>query len=149
DVFETLPWSTEIIAAMLDYDLIGMQTQRWVENFLASTRGLLGTEAEARAKSRTRAFPVGIDPDRFAAASYVGNPNDSLGLEATFAGRRLILGVDRLDYSKGIPERLEAFARLLERFPEWRNQVSFVQVSVPTRSDVPEYGELRSRVEAL
>jgi trehalose 6-phosphate synthase len=73
----------------------------------------------------------------------------SLGLEAMLAGRKLILGVDRLDYSKGIPERLEAFARFLEIFPEWRNQVSFVQVSVPTRSDVPEYGELRSRVESL
>jgi trehalose 6-phosphate synthase len=65
------------------------------------------------------------------------------------AGRQLILGVDRLDYSKGIPERLEAFARLLERYPEWRGKVSFVQVSVPTRSEVPEYAELRSRVEAL
>jgi trehalose 6-phosphate synthase len=63
--------------------------------------------------------------------------------------RKLILGVDRLDYSKGIPERLEAFARLLERYPQWRGNVSFVQVSVPTRSEVPEYAELRSRVEAL
>jgi trehalose 6-phosphate synthase len=65
------------------------------------------------------------------------------------SGRKLILGVDRLDYSKGIPERLEAFARLLERYPEWRGKVSFVQVSVPTRSEVPEYAELRARVEHL
>jgi trehalose 6-phosphate synthase len=115
-------------------------------------RGLLGADAEVRARERVRVIPVGIDPDRFAeAARATGSPNDSggLGLEAMLGGRRLILGVDRLDYSKGIPERLEAFARLLERFPEWCNQVSFVQVSVPTRSDVPEYGELRSRVEAL
>lgn len=152
DVIETMPWATELIAALLDFDRIGVQTQRWAENLIATARGLLGSEAEARARSRVRVIPVGIDPDRFAsAAQFKGNPNEStsLGLEAMLGGRKLILGVDRLDYSKGIPERLEAYARLLENFPEWRNQVSFVQVSVPTRSDVPEYGELRSRVEAL
>ncbi|HEU4616108.1 MAG TPA: trehalose-phosphatase [Kofleriaceae bacterium] len=152
DVFETLPWAGQILAGLLDYDRIGFQTQRWADNFVASARGLLGSEAEARARDRARVVPVGIDPDRFAEAATVGgNPNESmsLGLEAMLGGRKLILGVDRLDYSKGIPERLEAFARLLENFPEWRNQVSFVQVSVPTRSDVPEYGELRGRVESL
>ncbi len=152
DVIETLPWATQLVAGMLDYDRIGLQTQRWADNFIASARGLLGSEAEARARQRVRVIPVGIDPDRFASAAQVSaNPNESisLGLEAMLGGRTLILGVDRLDYSKGIPERLEAFARLLENFPEWRNQVSFVQVSVPTRSDVPEYGELRSRVESL
>jgi trehalose 6-phosphate synthase len=153
DVLETMPWATEIVSGLLEYDRIGLQTQRWADNFIATARGLLGTEAEARAKERVRVVPVGIDPDRFAeaAAQATSSPNESgaLGLEAMLGGRKLILGVDRLDYSKGIPERLEAFARLLENYPEWRNQVSFVQVSVPTRSDVPEYGELRSRVEAL
>ena len=152
DVLETLPWATEIVAALLDYDLIGFQTQRWADNFVASVRGLLGSDSETRAKARIRVIPVGIDPDRFAEAAKAPSPNDSLslgGVEAMLAGRKLILGVDRLDYSKGIPERLEAFARLLENFPEWRNQVSFVQISVPTRADVPEYGELRSRVEHL
>src|SRR5262245_11604016 len=153
DVIETLPWAKELVAGLLDYDRIGFQTQRWADNFIASARGLLGSEAETRARHRARIIPVGIDPDRFAEASQAGvvSPNEStgLGLEAMLGGRKLILGVDRLDYSKGIPERLEAFARLLENFPEWRNQVSFVQVSVPTRSDVPEYGELRSRVELL
>ena len=152
DVLETLPWATEIVAGLLDYDKIGFQTQRWADNFITSARGLLGSDAESRAKTRVRVIPVGIDPDRFAdAAQSHSSPNESisLGLEQMLGGRKLILGVDRLDYSKGIPERLEAYARLLENFPEWRNQVSFVQVSVPTRSDVPEYGELRSRVELL
>ncbi|HEX5064444.1 MAG TPA: trehalose-phosphatase [Kofleriaceae bacterium] len=153
DIFETLPWATQLVAGLLDFDRIGFQTQRWADNFVVSARGLLGSEAEIRARNRVRVIPVGIDPDRFAeaASSNTANPNEStsLGLEVMLGGRKLILGVDRLDYSKGIPERLEAFARLLENFPEWRNQVSFVQVSVPTRSDVPEYGELRSRVEAL
>src|SRR5206468_3748380 len=79
-----------------------------------------------------------------------GGPTAELGsIETMLGGRQLILGVDRLDYSKGIPERLEAFARMLEKFPEWRGRVSFVQVSVPTRSDVPDYAELRARVELL
>jgi len=154
DVMETMPWASEIVGALLEYDRIGMQTQRWADNFIATARGLLGNEAEARARERVRVIPVGIDPDRFAEAAHnatLPNPNESmsLGLEAMLGGRKLILGVDRLDYSKGIPERLDAFARLLEKYPEWRNQVSFVQVSVPTRSDVPEYGELRGRVESL
>jgi alpha,alpha-trehalose-phosphate synthase [UDP-forming]/trehalose-phosphatase len=158
DVLETMPWANEIVSGLLEYDRIGLQTQRWADNFIATARGLLGHEAEVRARERVRVVPVGIDPDRFAEASAAAaaaaanaNPNESLtlGLEAMLGGRKLILGVDRLDYSKGIPERLEAFARLLEKYPEWRNQVSFVQVSVPTRSDVPEYGELRGRVESL
>jgi trehalose 6-phosphate synthase len=159
DVFETMPWATDVIAGLLEFDRIGLQSNRWYENFLACARGLLGTEGETRARDRTSVIPVGIDPDRFAEAASVpsstGEPGalasrgELGGFEAMLGGRQLILGVDRLDYSKGIPGRLEAFARLLERYPEWRGKVSFVQVSVPTRSEVPEYAELRSRVEAL
>jgi trehalose 6-phosphate synthase len=152
DLIETMPWATEVVVALLDYDRLGFQTQRWADNFISTARGLLGSDGEARARARVSVVPVGIDPDRFAeAAIHNSSPNETLtlGLEAMLAGRKLILGVDRLDYSKGIPERLEAYARLLEIYPEWRNQVSFVQVSVPTRSDIAEYGELRGRVESL
>jgi trehalose 6-phosphate synthase len=74
---------------------------------------------------------------------------DIAGLRAALGARRMILGVDRLDYSKGIPERLLAFEALLERYPEWRSQVSLVQISVPSREEVPEYAELRTTVEKL
>jgi len=144
DVFETLPWAADLLAGLLDYDVIGVQTQRWADNLMTSISGILGRDAAAKARERIRVIPVGIDPDRIAADAATETPD-----ELALGDRKLILGVDRLDYSKGIPERLEAFARFLERYPEWRNRVSFVQVSVPTRSDVPEYGELRSRVEAL
>jgi len=153
DVLETMPWAGEVMAGLLEFDRIGLQSTRWYDNFLACARGLLGAEGEARAQDRTGVIPVGIDPDRFAEAA--GAPGStSAGETGAFeavpaAGRQLILGVDRLDYTKGIPERLEAFAHLLERYPAWRGKVSFVQVSVPTRSEVPEYAELRSRVEAL
>jgi alpha,alpha-trehalose-phosphate synthase [UDP-forming]/trehalose-phosphatase len=151
DVFETMPWASEVAAALLDFDLIGLQSQRWRDNFLTTIRGLLGSDAEARARDQARVFPVGIDPDRFAAdaINQSAEPSELGSYDPMLRNRKLILGVDRLDYSKGIPERLEAFARLLERFPEWRGKVQFVQVSVPTRSEVPEYAELRSRVEAL
>jgi trehalose 6-phosphate synthase len=150
DVLETMPWAAEAIAGLLEYDRIGLQCQRWADNFAAAARTLLGSAVEGRVKDRVRVIPVGIDPDRFAEAAVDSKPTSELGsFEAMLGGRKLMLGVDRLDYSKGIPERLEAFARLLDKFPEWRGQVSFVQVSVPTRSEVPEYAELRSRVEAL
>ncbi|HZJ62932.1 MAG TPA: trehalose-6-phosphate synthase, partial [Kofleriaceae bacterium] len=151
DDFETMPWAAEVVAALLDFNLIGLQSQRWYDNFIQTVRGLLGSDAEIRARDHCRVIPVGIDPDRFAdaAATRNGEASELGSFEDMLRGRKLILGVDRLDYSKGIPERLEAFARLLERYPEWRGQVSFVQVSVPTRSEVTEYAELRSRVEHL
>ncbi|HWO23018.1 MAG TPA: trehalose-phosphatase [Kofleriaceae bacterium] len=158
DVLETMPWATDVMAGLLEHDRIGLQATRWYDNFVACARGLLGAEGEARAKHRAGVFPIGIDPGRFAEAAAgtagSGEPGVAPGgelyaLEAMLGGRKLILGVDRLDYSKGIPERLDAFARLLERYPVWRGKVSFVQISVPTRSEVPEYAELRSRVELL
>jgi trehalose 6-phosphate synthase len=150
DEFEAMPWASEVVSALLDFDLIGLQSQRWRDNFIATARALLGSDAEVRARDRSQVIGVGIDPERFAEAAAQTADNGDLGaFDPMLRGRKLILGVDRLDYSKGIPERLEAFARLLERFPEWRGKVSFVQVSVPTRSEVPEYAELRARVELL
>ena len=108
DVIETMPWATEIVAALLDYDRIGLQTQRWADNFIATARGLLGNEAEARARDRVarrsgrhRSGSIRRRGRRSGAA----NPNESmsLGLEAMLGGRKLILGVDRLDYSQRHP----------------------------------------------
>jgi trehalose 6-phosphate synthase len=151
DVFETMPWASDVLAALLEFDLIGLQATRWSDNLLYTVRGLLGPEAESRARDKVRVVPVGIDPDRFAASAAEAESSAAeLGaFEAMLGERKLLLGVDRLDYSKGIPERLEAFAHLLEHYPAWRGKVSFIQVSVPTRSEVAEYAELRSRVEAL
>nr|HEX4315298.1 trehalose-phosphatase [Kofleriaceae bacterium] len=147
DSWETMPWSDEVLAALLDYDLVGVQCERWRDNLVASVHGALGRDAGARAEQRVRAIPVGIDPDRIASSATAGNARRDV--YDMLNGRRLILGVDRLDYSKGIPERLEAFARMLELFPAWRGKVSFIQISVPTRSDVADYAEMRSRVESL
>ncbi|MGE5184122.1 MAG: trehalose-phosphatase [Acidobacteriota bacterium] len=148
DLFETLPWCDQLLRAMCAYDLLGFHTQQWADNFYACTRG-----HHARTGTRLRVpqvgvLPIGVDPLSFAAVDGAVD-REVMGLRAVLGSRRLVLGVDRLDYSKGIPERLIAFDRLLERHPEWRAKVTFVQISVPSRVDVPEYAELRERVEHL
>ena len=144
DLFDTLPWADEILTGMLDFDMIGFHTEQWAENF----RACVNARGRDRSLPEIGVLPIGIDPLAFA-ASTGPRDRDVAGLCAALGGRKLILGVDRLDYSKGIPERLIAFERLLERAPEWRRKVSFVQVSVPSRAEVPEYAEIRQRVEKL
>ena len=154
DVLETLPWAREILRGLLAYDVVGFQTDRHTDNFCAAVREMLGVivKPSSRRTSRrpiVRAFPIGIDPAPFAHDRQVSSTEEVEGLLAARGQRRILLGVDRLDYSKGVPERLEAFERLLERHPRWQRRVSMIQISVPSRADVPEYAELRHRVENL
>jgi trehalose 6-phosphate synthase len=144
DLFDTLPWAAEILEAMLEFDMLGFHTQQWADNFRACARA----HGRGDRLPEIGVLPIGIDTEAFGALAGAID-QEITGLASTLGDRRLILGVDRLDYSKGIPERLLAFERLLERAPEWRNKVSFVQVSVPSREEVPEYAELRERVEKL
>jgi trehalose-6-phosphate synthase len=99
-------------------------------------------------ETRVGIFPIGIIPERFEPPSEPEESEETNALLASFAGKRLLIGVDRLDYTKGIPERLESFGRLLALHPEWRGRVSFVQISVPSRADVSEYREQRALIEA-
>jgi trehalose 6-phosphate synthase len=144
DLFDTLPWADELLTAMLDFDMIGFHTEQWAENFRACVRA----SGRDQRLPQTVVLPIGVDPLTFA-ATHGTIDRDIAGLRTALGDRKLILGVDRLDYSKGIPERLRAFERLLERSPEWRSRVSFVQVSVPSRAEVPEYADLRQTVEKL
>jgi trehalose 6-phosphate synthase len=148
DVFDTLPWCDELLAAMCEYDLIGFHTEQWAENFRACMRGHERRRGKRYRMPELGVLPIGIDPMSFS-ATVDAIDRDIAGLRAALGARRMILGVDRLDYSKGIPERLLAFEALLERYPEWRSQVSLVQISVPSREEVPEYAELRTTVEKL
>jgi alpha,alpha-trehalose-phosphate synthase [UDP-forming]/trehalose-phosphatase len=155
DAVETLPYAHELLDAMLSFDLIGFHTPRWAESFRSAVQSTLpvamrGDRIEHRQRTTQIAtFPIPIDAAPFRDAAATPTAPDVAGLLTMLGDRRLLLGVDRLDYSKGIPERLEAFERLLERYPAWRGRVCFVQVSVPSRADVPEYAELRDRVEHL
>jgi trehalose 6-phosphate synthase len=98
---------------------------------------------------RAGIFPLGIIREDFQERPDAAASEDVEALTRAIGGAKLVLGVDRLDYTKGIPERIAAFGRLLERYPEWRKKACLVQVSVPSRGDIPEYAEQRSRVENI
>jgi trehalose 6-phosphate synthase len=152
DVFEVLPWRTEILRSLLDFDLLGFQTVRDRCNFIACLEHCMpemrihqiGQELQIRGEGRRTlagVYPISIDYDAFA--------NPAVDSIAETPGFRTIIGVDRLDYTKGIPERLAAFERLLERRPEFRGRVGLIQIVVPSRENIPEYRELRLRIETL
>jgi trehalose 6-phosphate synthase/phosphatase len=154
DVFRILPSRREILAGLLGADLIGFHTAGYARNFLDSVADLEGVEADVdgvrRAGRRTSVgvFPMGIDAAAF--ATRAGDPQVARRVEAIrqdAAERRIVLGVDRLDYTKGIPHRLEALARLFDRDPALRDSVRYMQIAVPTRTDVPEYRQFRRQVE--
>jgi len=155
DILEMLPWAGDVIDAMLDFDLVGFHTLGYMRNFLTSAASLSGSgcgpeHVEHRGRfTRIGAFPIGIIPESFQEQPEPALVQEIEGLARSLGTEKLVLGVDRLDYTKGIPERLVAFGRFLELFPEWRGKVSLIQVSVPSRADVPEYAEQRANVEAV
>ncbi|HEY4238907.1 MAG TPA: trehalose-phosphatase [Kofleriaceae bacterium] len=142
DLFDTLPWADELARALHAFDLVGFHTAQWAENFRASVAGR-GARMPA-----IEVLPIGVDGAAFSLEADEVD-REVAGLRALLGDRKLVLGVDRLDYSKGIPERLLAFEQLLESAPDWRGRVTLVQISVPSRAEVPEYAELRHRVENL
>ncbi|MGE5185591.1 MAG: trehalose-6-phosphate synthase, partial [Acidobacteriota bacterium] len=148
DIFEMLPWCDQVLDALRGFDLVGFHTDDWADNFQTCARA-----RDRRGGDRSRwplvsVLPIGVDPSDFLVTAE--DPDDEVRqLRDVLGDRKLILGVDRLDYSKGIPERLDAFERLLDRRPEWRGAVTLVQISVPSRIEVPDYVELRQRVENM
>jgi trehalose 6-phosphate synthase len=155
DIFSMLPWASEVIDAMLDFDLVGFHTQGYLTNFLACSGSLLESRAgpgvvESRGQfTHVGVFPIGILPESFQEAPDAALAAEIEDFTRSLSSGQLVIGVDRLDYTKGIPGRLLAFGRLLELFPDWRGNVSLVQVSVPSRADVPEYAEQRANIEGI
>jgi alpha,alpha-trehalose-phosphate synthase [UDP-forming]/trehalose-phosphatase len=143
ETLATLPWAEELVSAMAELDLVGFQTKSDAEAFRSAALDWM----PARLLPETGVFPASIDPVPFRAVGE--EARDVAGLRKALGNRRLIIGVDRLDYSKGIPQRLVAYERLLDNYPEWRRQVSFLQISVPSRAEIPDYAELREQVEGM
>jgi len=161
DIFLKLPWRAQVLNALLAYDLLGFQTPRDSRNFLTCIANLLpearieedAAIASVRLGSRTirvGAFPIGIDYAQYEEGAR------SEEVEARVRDRRnkigpfdLIVGVDRLDYTKGLVQRLEAFRNALRRFPELHEKVILFQVVVPSREAVPEYQALKAEVDQL
>jgi alpha,alpha-trehalose-phosphate synthase [UDP-forming]/trehalose-phosphatase len=153
DLFSMIPWADRLLDEMLEFDLIGLHTRWFVENLrhvvAALTPARLGDDVIEHRGRRVHvdAFPIGITPEDFREPPERGMADEIDALLHAIAPSRLVLGVDRLDYTKGIPERLRAFARLFALEPSYRGKVSFVQVSVPSRADVPDYAEQRAQIE--
>lgn len=161
-LFQRLPWRREIAEALLEFDTIGFQSARDLRAFGRTVRETvrdarqldaadrdLSFERNGRA-SYAAVFPIGID---FAFWDSLGRDPDVVRHATRFrrknGGRKIVLGVDRLDYSKGIAQRLRAFGELLERHPEARERVQFVQIAVPSRISVREYRELKREIDEL
>ncbi|MGD2136131.1 MAG: trehalose-6-phosphate synthase [Gemmatimonadales bacterium] len=150
DVFRVLPWARRLLRGMLGADLVGFHTQNYVQNFLECSARLVGAEVQqgrglVTVESRTTrvvSLPLGIDFQRYESLAMSVPKKDE-------PSERVVLGVDRLDYTKGIPERLHAFARLLENHPEQRGEVAMVQLAVPSRSEVREYRDLKREIDEL
>ncbi|HZF77193.1 MAG TPA: trehalose-6-phosphate synthase, partial [Acetobacteraceae bacterium] len=143
-VWAGLPKSQELLADLACYDVIGMQTEDDAENL----RGALVAAGHAEAAGRVSAHPIGIDGPGFTqlATQYAAG-KETQRLKDSLAGRALAIGVDRLDYTKGLPHRFAGFAQLMARFPRHRGRVTFLQVTPVSRGDVAQYRALRRELD--
>lgn len=161
DIFMKLPWRWKLIQALTEFDLVGFQTMQDRKNFAECLRRLM---PEAKVKGRggvvtvnmgTRefrlgAFPISIDYNDFSEKAHRPEvAQKAFEIKEALRHRKIILGVDRLDYTKGIPERIRSIQTLLRRYPDLTGRVNFVQIAVPSREEVDEYKELRTEIEQL
>ena len=159
DIFLKLPWRMEILRALLRYDLIGFQTLRDRRNFAQcvntlipdakiSTRRQVITVEIGDRTVRLGDFPISIDFNEFATQAQQKEVIDlAQHFHENLPQRQVLLGLDRLDYTKGIPYRLDAFRSTLEHHPELRGKISLVQIVVPSREDIQEYSDLKTEIE--
>lgn len=142
-LFDTLPQAGQLLKALGAYDLVGVQTRADATYLQTAVRSVGGSVPVAP-------FPVGIGANAFEKLARQAQAiKDTERLHASLAGRTLILGVDRLDYSKGLPERFRGYAQLLRRFPAHRNHVTFIQVAPVSRGNVAHYRALRRELDEL
>ncbi|SAK81828.1 alpha,alpha-trehalose-phosphate synthase [Caballeronia fortuita] len=156
----SVPRHRELVEALCAFDLLGFQTEPDLRAFCdyieSEAGGTLHRDAakpvEVRAFGRTlraAAYPIGVYPDEIAALAKDGERGRDVEIvKSTLHHRKLVMSVDRLDYSKGLVERFRAFERLIEQDPQQRNNVSFLQIAPPTRSDVDAYRDIRLQLEA-
>ncbi|HZD03577.1 MAG TPA: trehalose-6-phosphate synthase, partial [Longimicrobiales bacterium] len=161
DLFLTLPWRYRILDSLLAFDLLGFQTVRDRRNFVQCLVHMVpdarveGSDRVIRVRVGQRTVGVGVFPVSIAFDEFAGTAQSDpvservAGLRSEFLGRTMILGVDRLDYSKGIPHKLQGYRLALERYPDLRERVTLVQLVVPSREDIPEYFEMREEIEKL
>jgi trehalose 6-phosphate synthase/phosphatase len=156
ELMRILPWRVQVLEGLLGADLVGFHTYRYRSHFSSSVLRILGIATEGDSihvdgrELRLGVFPIGVDAETFGALS--ADPDvlrEASAIRAEAHDQRILLGIDRLDYTKGIPQRLLAFERLLEREPYWRGKVRLVQIAVPSRDNVASYQAFSSQVDEL
>jgi len=157
DILRALPHHDQILGALTYYDLVGFQTENDRDNFAAYLLAMPGAkkgrgltfEVEGR-QTRVGAFPVSIETATYARlARNAARSSFAKEMTESLTGLRLVLGVDRLDYSKGIIQRINGFDRFLEDNPEWRSRVTLLQITPRSRSDIKDYAAIETEVTTL
>jgi trehalose 6-phosphate synthase/phosphatase len=156
EIFRLLPWRREMLEGLLGAELVGFHTYDYVQHFLNSVHSLLGYESfmgqitAADRITKADVFPLGIDYQHFyGTARSSAVRNQASQFREKLGNGKIVLSIDRLDYTKGIPQRLEAFDLFLERHPEQREKLVLVMVVVPSRTRVEQYASLKKRVDEL
>ncbi|HUH33834.1 MAG TPA: trehalose-6-phosphate synthase, partial [Daejeonella sp.] len=154
EMFRLIPWRNELLEGMLGADLVGFHTYDDVQHFLSAVVRFLPYNSSSNiitVKDRpvvAEAFPMGIDDQKYASLPEQEEVKEQVNhLKDTFQNCKVILAVDRLDYSKGILQRLKAFEELLQLYPEYIEKVILYMIVVPSRDTVPRYKELRDEID--
>ncbi len=153
----SLPYHQRLVRSLLAYDLIGFQTEEWLESFHHYIERELGGTVEPDGmiqigdrRVKTAAFPIGIDVNEFENVLDKEDAHHAFEtLKRSAEGKKVIIGVDRLDYSKGLEERFLGYRRFLEENEEWRGRVSLLQIAPPSREEVHTYEAIRERLDEL
>lgn len=162
EIFRTFPWREEILTGMLGADLLGFHTYDYERHFLSSVKRIMRLDVQFNEISyhdrmiKVDSFPMGIDYDKFynAALEHHNESRDKSDLrkrleEHISEDKKLILSIDRMDYTKGIPNRIKAFEYFLDNYPEYKEKVRLVMLAVPSRSNVPQYQKLKRETDEL
>jgi len=161
DIFLKLPWRFQVLRALLEYDLIGFQTLRDQRNFIQCVKKLLPDVnlfnkshvyicQTATREVRIGAFPISIDFQEFSKRAASNEVSTQVGsIHEHLKGQRIVFSCDRLDISKGIPYRLEAIRHLLSKHSELLEKVTFFQVVIPSRVEIPKYQNLKQEIDRL
>ena len=156
-IMAAIPQHEWLMRSLFAYDLVGLQSEADVAHFTRYVRNEGGAEAVDEKRVRAfgatvvvQSFPIGIDVDEFTRLTHAPDALETYeNMRDEYSRRRLLLGIDRLDYSKGIPHRVRAFRELLDRYPENRGSATMIMIASPSRDDVHAYADLRQELEGL
>lgn len=156
ETYRTLPVNERVLRGLLGADLLGFHAYEYVSHFRTACLRVLGLESDPETLSlpsrnvKLAVLPIGIDPHEIAQLVELDvAQNELLTLERAYAGKKIVVGVDRLDYTKGIPQKLAAFEELLRAHAKWRGKVVLIQIAAPSRTGVDEYRQLKRDVDEL